>query len=145
MRSPLIGGLALLAACSSSSQGNPAPATPAPTASAPATVTACPSKVGTAVPIQMVAGEDPRLALEAGCVYVATLDVGGVLLRLYPRSTVAPKLSVVQVSNGGEAGSTWEVRDAVDGSYGVKFTNVTRGRAVQMKMIVAGSDTVTPS
>lgn len=146
MRSVILGSFSLLlAACSSGSQANPAPAAPAPSSAAPAAVTTCPTAVGTAVPIQMVAGEDPRLSLEAGCVYRATLDVGGVLLRLYPRSTVAPKLSVVQVGNSGEAGSTWEVRYAADGSYGVQFKDVIRGRAVLMKMIVAGSDTVTPS
>lgn len=145
MRSAFLGGLALLtAACSSGGQGNPAPA-PAPMAAAPTAVTTCPAAVGTAVPIQMVAGEDPRLSLEAGCVYRVTLDVGGVLLRLYPRSTVAPNLSVIQLSNSGEAASTWEVRYAADGSYGVQFKDVIRGRAVLMKMIVAGSDTVTPS
>jgi len=145
MRSVILGSFSLLlAACSSGSQANPAPAAPAPSSAAPAAVTTCATAVGTAVPVQMVAGEHPRLSLEAGCVYLATLDVSGVLLRLYPRSTVAPKLSVVQVGNSGEAGSRWEVRNAVDGSYGVQFTNETRGRAVQMKVIVTGSDSVAP-
>jgi hypothetical protein len=148
MRTPILATLTLLAACSSGSQ-SAGTATPAP---ASATTTAasgrCPLEVGTRVLSTEFtsAGERARITLQAGCVYWATTDVGGVTLQLRPRTsgTQLPYLGQL-MSAGVQGGSTWEIRATIDGEYDIWATFSRNVRAVKLEVTVRGSTQPAPN
>jgi len=144
MRTPQLALLALLAACSSGSQSgaSPTPA-PAPGGTESAAATSCPLAVGTTVLSTSFtsSGERASVAFQAGCVYWATTDVGGVLLQLRPRSSGTQLPYVGQVMSGGvQGGSTWEIRASISGEYNVWVTGAPSGRAVKLTVAVRGDN-----
>ena len=149
MRTPMVLLFAALAACSSSSQVDPAPAPgAAPSGSQPAVATSCPTAVGTTVLSTEFtsSGERARVTLRAGCLYWATTDVGGIRLQLRPRTSGTQLPYVGQLMSGGvQGGSTWEVRTTIEGEYDIWVTGAPTGRAVRVTMTVRGSNTPKPN
>ena len=146
MRAPSLVFLAVLAACSSGSQSDTASA-PAPSAASVSTGP-CPTAVGTTVLSTEFtsSGERARVTLQAGCLYWATTDVGGIRLQLRPRTSGTQLPYVGQLMSGGvQGGSTWEIRTTIEGEYDIWVTGAPTGRAVRVTMTVRGSNTPKPN
>lgn len=142
MRTTTLAALALVAACSSGSQGT-APAAPAPaSAEAPATTAACPLERGTMVLNTNFtnSGERAGITLQAGCVYWATTNIGGVQLTLRPRvSGTAMPYMAQQMGAGVAGGSTWEIRANVGGEYEIWASGLRAGTPVKVEVTIRGS------
>jgi hypothetical protein len=143
MRTPSLILAALLSACSSGSTSGTSPA-PAPAAGAaePTASATCPLAAGTNVLSTEFtsSGERARIVLEAGCLYWATTDVGGIRLQLRPRTSGTQMPYLGQVMGGGvSGGSTWEVRANIGGEYDIWATGAPTGRAVKLDVVVRGS------
>jgi len=131
----------VLAACSASGQSDTT--TPAPAGGAePAISTTCPTAVGATVLSTSftASGERAPIVFQAGCLYWATTDVGGILLQLRPRraGTQLPYLGQL-MSGGVQGGSTWEIRATIDGEYNIWVTGAPSGRAVKLSVTVRGN------
>jgi len=141
MRIASLPALAILAACSSGSQGT-STAAPAAAPSTPSGVAAaCPISSGTVVLATEFtsSGERAAITLEAGCLYYAVTDVGGILLQLRPRQSGTQMPYVGQLMSGGVAGgSTWEIRATTAGEYQVWVTGAPSGRAVRVTVTARG-------
>jgi hypothetical protein len=139
MRIPSLTALALLAACSSGTQADTA-STPAP-APPPGVAPACPISAGTRVLTAdfTSAGERAAVLLEAGCLYYAETDVGGITLQLRPRQSGTQMPYIGQLMSGGVAGgSTWEIRATITGEYQIWVTGAGSGRAVRVTVTSRG-------
>ena len=134
-----LAALALVAACSPSSQGDTA-STPTPAVAAGDGI--CPLEAGSTVLATEVnnSGERRDITLQAGCVYWAETDVRGVTLQLRPQ-TSGTQLPYVgqQISGGVQGGSTWEIRANTTGDYRLVVTGAPTGRAVRITVTVRGS------
>ena len=138
--------LPVIAACSSGTKTDPAPA-PAPAGGPAAVAAACPTAAGTTVLATEFTstGERARVTLEAGCLYWATTDVSGIRLQLRPRTSGTQLPYVGQLMSGGvQGGSTWEVRTTIEGEYDIWVTGAPTGRAVKVTLTVRGSNTPKP-
>ena len=149
MRTPVTLLFAALAACSSGSQADPAP-TPAaaPGDGQAAVATSCPTAAGTTILATEFtsSGERARVTLQAGCLYWATTDVGGIRLQLRPRTSGTQLPYVGQLMSGGvQGGSTWEVRTTIEGEYDIWVTGAPTGRAVKVTLAVRGSNVPKPN
>jgi hypothetical protein len=137
MRIPMLVSLGLLAAGSASAQ-NPADTakTPAPAAAA------CPIEAGTTVLSTEFTstGEKATVMLQAGCLYWATTDVGGIQLQLRPRTsgTQMPYIGKTMSGGGVSGGETWEIRVTTSGEFQVWATGQPRGRPVKLSVTVRG-------
>lgn len=143
MRRTVLGTFVLLAAaCSSGSQGNLAPAAPAPSGAAPAAATSCPLERGTMVLNTSFtnSGERAALTLQAGCLYWATTDVSGIQLQLRPRVTGTQRPYIGSLMGGGgvTGGQTWEIRATNSGEFEVWATGAPAGQAVKLEVTVRG-------
>jgi hypothetical protein len=131
--------LAVLAACSSSGQTD---TTPTPAATPPAGVAAaCPISAGTTVLATEFTstGERAAITLEAGCLYHAETDVGGITLQLRPRQSGTQMPYLGSLMTGGVAGgSTWEIRATITGEYQLWVTGAPSGRAVRVTVTSRG-------
>lgn len=137
MRSTPLIGLAVLVGCSSGGKADP---TPAP-ASAPGVAAACPIPAGTAILATdfTSAGERADLTLEAGCLYYAETDVGGITIQLRPRLSGTQLPYVGRLMSGGVAGgSTWEIRATSAGEYQIWVTGAPSGRLVRVTVTGRG-------
>ncbi len=139
MRTASLALLAVLTACSSSGQGDtaaaPAPAQPAGTAAA------CPISAGTTVLAAdfTSTGERAALTLEAGCLYHAETDVGGITIQLRPRQSGTQMPYIGRLMAGGvSGGSTWEIRATLSGEYQLWVTGAPSGRAVRVTVTSRG-------
>lgn len=131
--------LTVLTACSSSGQGDTA-STPAP--SQPTGVaSACPVSAGTTVLATEFtsSGERADLMLDAGCLYHAQTDVGGITIQLRPRQSGTQMPYMGRLMSGGVAGgSTWEIRATISGEYQIWVTGAPSGRAVRVTVTGRG-------
>lgn len=133
--------LALVAACSSGGQGGAA-APPSPSAAAPTATGACPLERGTMVLATTFtnSGERNGIVLQAGCVYWATTNVGGVQLVLRPRvSGTAMPYMAEQMGSSVSGGKTWEIRANVGGEFEIWATGLRAGNPVKLEVTVRGS------
>ncbi|HMU60856.1 MAG TPA: hypothetical protein PKA66_03665 [Gemmatimonadales bacterium] len=139
MRIPSLTALAVLAACSSGGQADTAPA---PTTSPPTGVAAaCPISAGTTVLATEFTstGERAAIALEAGCLYHAETDVGGITIQLRPRQSGTQMPYIGRLMSGGvSGGSTWEIRATTSGEYQIWVTGAPSGRAVRVTVTSRG-------
>jgi hypothetical protein len=140
--------LALLAACSSGTQGSSTPA-PAPGAGAaePSASAVCPIAAGTTVLTTdfVASGQRARITLEPGCLYWATTDVAGIRLQLRPRTSGTQMPFIGQLMSGGvQGGSTWEIRPTVRDEYDIWATGAPTGRSVRLTVTVRGTTQPTP-
>lgn len=136
--SPLV-LLTLLAACSSGGQSDTA-STPAPAAPTGVAGT-CPVSAGTTVLATEFnsAGERAAITLDAGCLYYAETDVGGITLQLRPRlsGTQMPYIGSL-MSRGVTGGATWEIRATTTGEYQIWVTGAPSGRSVKVTVTGRG-------
>lgn len=139
MRIISLTALAVLAACSSGGQTD---TTPAPAASSPTGVASpCTVPAGTRILTAdfTSAGERAAVILEAGCLYYAETDVGGITLQLRPRQSGTQMPYIGQLMSGGVAGgSTWEIRATITGAYQIWVTGAGSGRAVRVTVTSRG-------
>ena len=137
MRIPILVTLALLGARTAAAQNDTTkPAAPA----APLT---CPIEKGTIVLSTEFTstGEKAGIMLQAGCLYWATTDVGGIQLQLKPRTsgTQMPYLAKTMSGGGVSGGETWEIRVTTSGEFQVWATGQPRGRPVKLEVQVHGN------
>jgi len=139
MRTSRLIFLSLLAACSSGSQSDtsaaPTPAQPAGVASA------CPVEAGTTVLATEFnsSGERAAVTLDAGCLYYAETDVGGITIQLRPRQSGTQMPYIGRLMSGGVAGgSTWEIRATITGEYQIWVTGAPSGRSVRVTVTGRG-------
>ncbi len=139
MRLASLAVLALLTACSSGGQSDP---TPAPTPGSPTGVApVCPISSGTTVLSTEFTstGERAAITLEAGCLYYAETDVGGITIQLRPRQSGTQMPYVGRLMSGGVAGgSTWEIRATTTAEYQIWATGAPSGRAVRLTVTGRG-------
>jgi hypothetical protein len=136
MRIPILVTLALLGAGTAAAQND----TTKP--AAPAAPLACPIEAGTTVLSTEFTstGEKATVMLQAGCLYWATTDVGGIQLQLSPRTSGTQMPYVARTMSGGgvSGGETWEIRVTTSGEFQVWATGQPRGRPVKLSVTVRG-------
>lgn len=149
MRTRLIPGLLLLAACSSGTQsgGTPTPTTDAAAAAA-AGVTAegaasCTVPVGTRILNYQFSnsGERVTVNLVRGCLYHAETNQAGIQLVIEPRmpGTQRPYVAPLMGGAGVTGGQIFEIRPRADGEFYVKATGMRGGQPVTLTITGRGA------
>jgi len=137
MRMPILVALTLLGASTAAAQND---TTKPAAATAPTT---CPIEKGTRVLATEFTstGERADIALQAGCLYRATTDVGGIQLQLKPRTsgTQMPYIGKTMSGGGVSGGQTWEIRVTTSGEFQIWATGQPRGRPVKLEVDVRGN------
>jgi hypothetical protein len=149
MRTRLIPGVLLLAACSSGTQSGGAPP-PAPNgvSAAAAGVTAegaasCAVPVGTQILNNQFSssGERVTVNLVRGCLYHAETDQAGIQLVIEPRmpGTQRPYVAPLMGGGGVTGGQTFEIRPRADGEFYVRATGMRAGQPVTLTITARGA------
>ncbi|HET9292979.1 MAG TPA: hypothetical protein VFO06_01705 [Gemmatimonadales bacterium] len=149
MRTRLIPGLLLLAACSSGTQtGTTAAPAPEGAAAAAAGVTAqgeatCTVPAGTQILNNQFSssGERVTVMLVRGCLYHAETNQTGIQLVIEPRmpGTQRPYVAPLMGGGGVTGGQTFEIRPRSDGEFYVRATGMRAGNPVTLTITARGA------
>lgn len=149
MRTRLLPGLLLLAACSSGTQsGETPPPAPNGAAAASAGVTAqgaasCTLPVGTKILDYQFSsgGERVTVNLIRGCLYHAETNQAGIQLLIEPRmpGTQRPYVAPLMGGGGVTGGQTFEIRPRADGEFYVRATGMRAGQPVTLTITGRGA------